>query len=111
MDLEGAFLDLKGALVHSLPKSGGAIAPLALWFLRPCNYVMMFMLRDMSMSLHIPTPRNHLISIKFMSSYTNMLSSFYIILCLNISCIHLYIVIKYHETDQGTDQQHKITNF
>ena len=29
MDLEGAFFDLKGALLHSLPKSGGAMAPLA----------------------------------------------------------------------------------
>ena len=28
MDLEGAFLDLKGALLHSLPKSGGAMVPL-----------------------------------------------------------------------------------
>ena len=28
MDLEGAFLDLEGALLHSLPESGG-MAPLA----------------------------------------------------------------------------------
>ena len=28
MDLEWAFLDLKGALLHSWPKSGGAMAPL-----------------------------------------------------------------------------------
>ena len=27
MDLEGAFLDLEGALLHSLPKSGGTMAP------------------------------------------------------------------------------------
>ena len=29
MDLKGAFLDLKGALLQSLPESGGAMAPLA----------------------------------------------------------------------------------
>ena len=29
MDLEGAFLDLEGALLHSLPKSEGAMASLA----------------------------------------------------------------------------------
>ena len=29
MDLEGAFLDLKGALLHGLPKSGRDMAPLA----------------------------------------------------------------------------------
>ena len=35
MDLEGALFDLEGALLHSLPKSGGAMAPLAPRFLRP----------------------------------------------------------------------------
>ena len=34
MDLEGVYLDLKGALLHSLPKSGGPMAPLA-----PGSYV------------------------------------------------------------------------
>ena len=29
MDFEGAFLDLEGTLLHSLPKSGGAMTPLA----------------------------------------------------------------------------------
>ena len=28
MDLEGVYLDLKGPLLHSLPKSGGAMASL-----------------------------------------------------------------------------------
>ena len=35
MDLKGAFLDLEGALLHSLTKNGGAMAPLAPRFLRP----------------------------------------------------------------------------
>ena len=38
MDLEGAFLELQEALLHSLPKSEGAMAPLAPMtprFLRP----------------------------------------------------------------------------
>ena len=35
MDWEGAFLDLEGALLHSLPKSEGAMASLAPRFLRP----------------------------------------------------------------------------
>ena len=30
MDMEGALLDLERVLLHSLPKSGGAMAPLAL---------------------------------------------------------------------------------
>ena len=34
MDLEGAFLDLEGALLDSLPKVGG-LGPLAPQFLRP----------------------------------------------------------------------------
>ena len=34
MDLEGAFFDLEGALLHSLPKSGGAMPP---WL--PGSYV------------------------------------------------------------------------
>ena len=29
MDLEGALFDFEGAFLHSLPKSGGAMAPLA----------------------------------------------------------------------------------
>ena len=38
MDLEGAFFDFEGALLHSLPKSGGAMAPLPPpGFLRPCE--------------------------------------------------------------------------
>ena len=36
MDLEGASLVLEGALLHSLPKSGRAMAPLAPRFLHPC---------------------------------------------------------------------------
>ena len=35
IDLEGHFLDLEGALSYSLPKSEGAVAPLAIRFLRP----------------------------------------------------------------------------
>ena len=34
MDLEGAFFDLEGALLHSLPKSGGTMA-----ILPPSSYV------------------------------------------------------------------------
>ena len=36
MELEGAFFDLEWALLHSLPKSGGAMVPLVPRFLRPC---------------------------------------------------------------------------
>ena len=39
MYLERAFLDLEGALLHNLPKSGGAMTPLAPWFLRPCSHL------------------------------------------------------------------------
>ena len=37
MDLEGTSLVLEGALLHSLPKNGRAMAPLAPRFLRPCS--------------------------------------------------------------------------
>ena len=36
MDLEGAFLELEGVLLHSLAKSEGTMAPLAPRFIRPC---------------------------------------------------------------------------
>ena len=36
MDLKGALLDSERTLLHSLPKSGRAMAPLAPRFLRPC---------------------------------------------------------------------------
>ena len=39
MDLEGAFLDLEGALLHRLPRSEGAMASLAPRSLRPCSIV------------------------------------------------------------------------
>ena len=44
MDWKGAFLGLEGALLHSLPKSEGTmaplapLAPLAPWFLHPCTH-------------------------------------------------------------------------
>ena len=34
--MDRAFLDSEGALLHSLPKSEGAMAPLAPWYLHPC---------------------------------------------------------------------------
>ena len=33
MDLEGEFLDLEGALLHSLPKSAGSYVPVAVFIL------------------------------------------------------------------------------
>ena len=59
MDWEGAFLDLKGARLHSLPKSGGAMAPLAALaalvprFLRPYRSYNARAKRIMEMGLHL----------------------------------------------------------
>ena len=52
MNLKGALFDLEGALSHSLPKSGGATAPLAPRFLRPCLQWLYFICRTVQNILH-----------------------------------------------------------
>ena len=63
MDLEGAFLNLQEALLHSLPKSGG-LAPLTPRFLRPC----FDLLSMMHLSIKLKTEFNNNYLIRYMTA-------------------------------------------
>ena len=72
MDLDGAFLDSERALLHSLPESEGAMAPLASRFLRPCLDIMLCF-RILSYILHL------------------VLRFLCLVLCIFMSCVVFYI--------------------